>query len=541
MLKLPSRHSANVLYLLTMLLILTVGSMMQLWALSPGLIGSEVLLILFPTLLFIRLNKLPIRETLRLRWPGFRVAMLGLLIGAALWPLSLVINGLCALLFGYTPPTPPGWIPSNVIEAVLLFAALAVAAPVCEEIMWRGYIQRAYEQFGPWVSVVIVSSFFAFWHLRFQGLLPLIPIALALGYLRWRSNSLVPGILAHSAVNGLQAAIVIAMGLGPEMAPTLTAILGVAVLCGAVIGIVIVVIGLVLVWQWATPITMEPPQSAEKPRRVAQAWPLIVVGVIYVVCAIIEVWAGRFPQSFDQAASRVFPWRSSAPTTTSNTVVLNPAPWQAPVSWHYEVRNIVGDRIGERACQLTPETSTVTMVCSERREAYQVKYGGGTYQGSAGEMQDTVRWDASTLNVLEATSKWNDEPELVQVRTVDGGLELTNNAGQTVTFPAYSLLPDEWAWRLAALPFETFHTGRTVFTWPSYWLPEIQASKPLTRDVTLRLKGQESVTTPAGEFTTWRVELRVTGSSEVKQSWYDVNAPHTLVKYDNGMATWLLR
>jgi hypothetical protein len=42
------------------------------------------------------------------------------------------------------------------------------------------------------------------------------------------------------------------------------------------------------------------------------------------------------------------------------------------------------------------------------------------------------------------------------------------------------------------------------------------------------------VTTPAGRFTAWRVSVGE------ETAWYDVAAPHALVKYDDGFLVYLL-
>jgi len=47
--------------------------------------------------------------------------------------------------------------------------------------------------------------------------------------------------------------------------------------------------------------------------------------------------------------------------------------------------------------------------------------------------------------------------------------------------------------------------------------------------------GSELVSTPAGTFVAWRVEV-----GEERVAWYDVESPHTLVKLENGIETWVL-
>lgn len=46
------------------------------------------------------------------------------------------------------------------------------------------------------------------------------------------------------------------------------------------------------------------------------------------------------------------------------------------------------------------------------------------------------------------------------------------------------------------------------------------------------MRGQEQVEVPAGAFNTWLVEI--TTDQGTQSIWYQVDAPHTLVQYDNG-------
>jgi hypothetical protein len=63
----PSIFSVNLLYLVTMLLVLVLGAVMQSLHFIWGLIATEALLILLPTVAFLRLRRIPLQEGLRLK------------------------------------------------------------------------------------------------------------------------------------------------------------------------------------------------------------------------------------------------------------------------------------------------------------------------------------------------------------------------------------------------------------------------------------------------------------------------------------------
>lgn len=81
---------------------------------------------------------------------------------------------------------------------------IAVAAPLGEEFMFRGYIQsRLVERFGVAWGVAIASIAFGVLHLDVQHVLAAIPMGVALGIVAVRTGSIVPCILAHAFNNGL--------------------------------------------------------------------------------------------------------------------------------------------------------------------------------------------------------------------------------------------------------------------------------------------------------------------------------------------------
>lgn len=88
------------------------------------------------------------------------------------------------------------------LQAWSIIIGISITAGVCEEIGYRGYLQKPLEQkYGPIVAVSISSIIFIVIHLHQSWLgsimLPIIPISFMIGYLAYATNSLIPGIIAH--------------------------------------------------------------------------------------------------------------------------------------------------------------------------------------------------------------------------------------------------------------------------------------------------------------------------------------------------------
>lgn len=132
---------------------------------------------------------------LRVHW-GWCLAALP----AAAVSLLLAI-GYLRLLPGGTPaesePSAPEAVP---------WLALVVVAPIAEELLCRGVAYRAALALAtPRVAIVLTAIVFAFLHGLGGGYLLELPHrfagGLVFGWLRWRSGSLLPAMLAHAAHN----------------------------------------------------------------------------------------------------------------------------------------------------------------------------------------------------------------------------------------------------------------------------------------------------------------------------------------------------
>lgn len=92
---------------------------------------------------------------------------------------------------------------------------IAILPAICEEICFRGAMQRIFIQCtrSPWAGIIITSILFSALHFQFQGFLPRMFLGILLGALYWYSGSLWTCILAHFVNNGVQ---VVAVSFAPQ-------------------------------------------------------------------------------------------------------------------------------------------------------------------------------------------------------------------------------------------------------------------------------------------------------------------------------------
>lgn len=98
---------------------------------------------------------------------------------------------------------------------VLGFLFIGITPAVCEELLFRGYMFRAFEKSTKLITTILVTSLvFSMFHLDITGLLPRMFLGALLAYVTWTSDSLYPAMLGHLINNG---GIVLAAGLNPEI------------------------------------------------------------------------------------------------------------------------------------------------------------------------------------------------------------------------------------------------------------------------------------------------------------------------------------
>ncbi len=92
-----------------------------------------------------------------------------------------------------------------------ILIASVLVAPVCEEVFFRGFVLMGLARALPiWLAIGISSLLFGIAHATELGSLPvLFFIGLALGFLRWHTRSLWPGILLQFLINSSASLLIV--------------------------------------------------------------------------------------------------------------------------------------------------------------------------------------------------------------------------------------------------------------------------------------------------------------------------------------------
>jgi membrane protease YdiL (CAAX protease family) len=145
------------------------------------------------------------KDYLALNWPGRQEVAIALVVFIALLP---ILDGL-AYLTGQ-PIIPPFIIDiyrnaQSTGSLPLLWLAIVVAAPIAEEIIFRGFIFRGWVRSPRYaiLGILVVAAVFAIIHIQYNwfGVLQVFLIGLTLTWVRWRSGSTLLPMVLHVMAN----------------------------------------------------------------------------------------------------------------------------------------------------------------------------------------------------------------------------------------------------------------------------------------------------------------------------------------------------
>jgi membrane protease YdiL (CAAX protease family) len=105
---------------------------------------------------------------------------------------------------------PPRWEPDKAVPFALNAAVVVIAAPIVEELTFRGLGIAVLSRWGSLLALVGTSVAFAAAHGLVNGFPALFLFGAAVAFLRLRTGSLYPGMLLHGTFNALALAVAFA-------------------------------------------------------------------------------------------------------------------------------------------------------------------------------------------------------------------------------------------------------------------------------------------------------------------------------------------
>ncbi len=159
-----------------------------------------------PVVVYLVRKKYPLFESLRFNPVSKNTAFATLLLSLGAMVISDEIN----ILVDMVIPMPDSFLqveamlkPDNSLSLVLLIFTVVILAPIGEEILFRGFLQKYLENaWGDITRAILFSSlFFAAIHFNPYWMIQIYFLGVLLGYLAWKTDSVIPCIIFHVIIN----------------------------------------------------------------------------------------------------------------------------------------------------------------------------------------------------------------------------------------------------------------------------------------------------------------------------------------------------
>ncbi len=193
----------------TILLVLYVGSLLQVKYGLAGLFGTQLILLLVPLALVLYTKK-DVRQTYGFTGTGAAGFLGGSLLITGLYPInSMLASGLTQLFpesAGNVETAFSGILGDSALVSLLV---IALAPAICEEMLFRGLILHSLkERYKIASAIFITAALFGFYHMSLVKFIPTGLLGLALCYVVWRTGSIYPAMLMHFLNNAYSVIII---------------------------------------------------------------------------------------------------------------------------------------------------------------------------------------------------------------------------------------------------------------------------------------------------------------------------------------------
>ena len=164
-------------------------------------------IILVPPIYFLNAKQKPIFKSLRINSISIKTFKYSFIFSLG---ILIIFNTLDKIIHSIIPT--PDYIidlghimqPESTLGYIFLFLAVVIVAPIGEEVLFRGFLQKFLEEHWKDITraVLTTSLFFAMIHFNPFWTIQIYLLGVVLGFLSWKTKSVIPCIILHSLNNG---------------------------------------------------------------------------------------------------------------------------------------------------------------------------------------------------------------------------------------------------------------------------------------------------------------------------------------------------
>jgi sodium transport system permease protein len=193
-------------YVAALLALYYIGSKLQLKSISTGLIQTQIFMILLPVFVVLRIIKADYKQVLRLN----PTKAVNFLIVPFIAVSGAIIVTMIGQLINMIYPFPSEYLKQ--LESIMkmpdlklwqVYAIIAILPGICEELMFRGFIFRFFENQGKWMAILISAILFAVFHLDPYRFIPVLLLGILLAWIMVKADSIYVSMFSHALNNAL--------------------------------------------------------------------------------------------------------------------------------------------------------------------------------------------------------------------------------------------------------------------------------------------------------------------------------------------------
>jgi len=164
-------------------------------------------IILVPPIYFLTVKQRPVFKSLRINLVSITTFKYSFIFSLG---VLIIFDALDRVIHSIIPT--PDYIidlshimqPESTLGYIFLFLAVVIVAPIGEEILFRGFLQKFLEEYWQDITraVLVTSLFFAMIHFNPFWTIQIYLLGVILGFLSWKTKSVIPSIILHSLNNG---------------------------------------------------------------------------------------------------------------------------------------------------------------------------------------------------------------------------------------------------------------------------------------------------------------------------------------------------
>lgn len=164
------------------------------------------LLIIIPAIYLINQYKLSIKKAFRFNNVSILIVFFSLVLGFAIAVIGDQLDRIVQKWFPvptvFTEAMENIFLTPNIVDFWLVLLIATFGAGVCEEMLFRGFLQRIFEKkYQISLALLIPAVLFGLIHILPWLFIQVILLGLILGLLAWRTNSIYPTIIIHALNN----------------------------------------------------------------------------------------------------------------------------------------------------------------------------------------------------------------------------------------------------------------------------------------------------------------------------------------------------